>query len=473
MDKNNLILDLSRLPAGLIAGAYKKFHAHPAPGIKKHEAVVWLSETLASGMISMDDVKTAPISTFDPAPTPIDPAEIAKIDAIRSTSNAAHDAALKATEWVVAARDEVASTKQTLAKVEESVSALTEKIGSLKIDESLVRDSVAQTIAKEFDAFKRAVVGFESVVADVTSVHITERKTFSDVFGVDLYDSLGRPLYVSIWNDPTAPAIDHDFVWTADILKHLALSDVTGEPIWFGGEKGTGKSETARQFCARTGRAFKRINFHKHTSAEEYLGATGLKDGETFFEPKDFLTGYTSPSTIILLDEITNADPGELAPLNGFLEPNACVSFGGKVWQKAPGVIIIGADNTFGSGDETGRHVGTRVQNSALVDRFARVVSFTFLPSEHEIKAVMNRTGCPEAVAKHVIEAITVCRQQVAIGNIVEAPSIRSAMSFIRSLDVLDAKTAWGTAIVNRQPSESHGTLWGIFETCINPNKLV
>jgi MoxR-like ATPase len=96
-----------------------------------------------------------------------------------------------------------------------------------------------------------------------------------------------------------------------------------------GGTRAQGKSETARQFAAYTGRSFVRINFHKFTTTEDYVGAIGLEDGQTVFKQGDFLKAFTSPSTVILLDEVTNADAGELATLNGFLRPNSAVTYGG------------------------------------------------------------------------------------------------------------------------------------------------
>mgnify|MGYP003345673247 FL=1 len=283
----------------------------------------------------------------------------------------------------------------------------------------------------------------------------TETKTALDVFGVDVRDSKGNPLEVRIWNDPTAPAIDPYFVWTEKVLRHFLLADMTDTHVWLGGEKGTGKSESARQFCARTGRAFKRINFHKYTTCEDYAGATGLVNGETVFVKGDFLVGFTHPSTLVLLDEVTNADAGELATLNGFLEPNSCVSYGGQVHTRANGVLVFSADNTLGSGDETGRYAGTRPMNPALLDRFAQVVRMEYLDLKEEVTAVMRHTGCNKDLATHVLKAVHTARAKVQTADIVDAPSIRSVCAFIRALRVLPIKDAWDTTIANRQPSES------------------
>jgi MoxR-like ATPase len=307
-------------------------------------------------------------------------------------------------------------------------------------------------------------------VAEDAAIYVTETKSVREVFGVDARDVHGNVLTVDLWNHPNTPAIDPNFIWTAPILRQLLLSQSTGEHLWFGGEKGTGKSETARQFAARTGRNYVRINFHKYTTAEDYLGAVGLVNGETVFQPKDFLMAYTCPSTVILLDEVTNADAGELAPLNGFLEPNSAVSYGGAVRRKANGVLVFAADNTLGNGDDSGRYAGTRTMNSALVDRFARVVHFEYLPLAQEVEAVVRHTGCTEDLARHVLKAVHVARSKVSTGDIVDAPSIRSVIGFIRALDVLNVDTAWASAVVNRQPSESHAALASVFAACIDPD---
>jgi MoxR-like ATPase len=292
------------------------------------------------------------------------------------------------------------------------------------------------------------------------------------VFGVDLYDSQGMKVYVDIWNAPDAPAIDPNFVWSESILKHLLLSQQTGDNVWFGGEKGTGKSETAKQFAARTGRSFTRINFHKYTTTEDYAGAVGLENGATVFKRGAFLTAFTTPSSIVLLDEISNCDAGELATLNGFLEPNSAVNFGGQVHRRAQGVLVFAADNTLTNGDASGRYSGTRQMNSSLADRFARVVKFEFLPRDQEVEALVRHTGCHQALACHVVDAINAARAKVDSGDIIDAPSIRSALAFIRSLNMLSVDEAWESAITSRQPAESRAALDVIKAAYINQNDI-
>jgi len=181
----------------------------------------------------------------------------------------------------------------------------------------------------------------------------------------------------------------------------------------------------------------------------------GLENGATVFKMGDFLRAFTTPASLILLDEITNADPAVLAVLNGFLETNSAVNYGGQVWRRAPNVLVFAADNTMTNGDESGRYAGTRTMNSALADRFARLVAFKHMELDVEIEAVVRHTGCKPALAEHVLKAVHACRAKVESGDIVDAPSIRSVMAFVRSVAVLGVDEAWAAAIGHRQPSES------------------
>jgi MoxR-like ATPase len=178
-------------------------------------------------------------------------------------------------------------------------------------------------------------------------------------------------------------------------------------------------------------------------------------NGATEFVPGDFLVAFTTPGAVILLDEISNADPANLAVLNALLEPHSRVNIGGRVWSRAAGVLVLGADNTLGNGDDSGRYAGTRSMNSSLLDRFARVLPFKYLPEDTEVQALMRHTGCTEKLARHVVKAINVARAKVDSGDIVDAPSLRQLVAFIRALELLTVREAWDTTIAAKQPAES------------------
>ena len=173
-----------------------------------------------------------------------------------------------------------------------------------------------------------------------------------------------------------------------------------------------------------------------------------------------------------LLDEISNCAPGELAPLNALLEPAAAVTIGGKVRTRAAGVMVIAADNTLTTGDQSGRYSGTQEMNSALADRFARVIRFTNLSVKDEIDAVTRHTGCDPRLAQKIVSCVEVVRQKVATGEVVDAPSIRQIVAFVRALGYLSIDEAWATCIGNRQPAESDLALQAIRSTCLNDKEL-
>jgi MoxR-like ATPase len=472
-------LEILKLPIGVVLGAYA-LRGHGTltgtPAEQKSKAADFLVGCIRANGMTFDDIRNAtPIAPVASAAPSVDVSAITAV-ANRAESSAldAHTAISKVTDIlrdITTRIDQESHYRRTgLTEVKDGLSSLEHKVGQVAIDDRKVQDAVAKVVADAFKPFEQAVkaAGAQTVVADLAAVQVVDTKTCYEAFGVTVLDFKGNPLKVDIWNDPSAPAVDPHFIWTHDILQHLILSQDTGESVWFGGPKGTGKSETARQFAAVTGRAFKRINFHKYTSAEDYIGAVGLENGQTVFKRGDFLAAFTHPSTVILLDEVTNADPGELAPLNGFLEPNSAVSFGGSVQTRAPGVLVFAADNTLGNGDDSGRYAGTRQMNSALVDRFARVVQFDYLPVNSEVEALVRHTGCNPNLAQHILAAVRVARSQVQTGEVIDAPSIRSVIAFIRALRVLPVDKAWATTIAARQPAESLPGLSAIYAACIS-----
>jgi len=460
---------LLSIPIGKIVGATIAASA-PSHLNNKLDRINWLADQIDAGKLTLDQVMNA-TPAVQTAATAID---TAKIDALEAVANRAHAYALQGLDATRALEGSVAAIAGDISNVRISLDNLAKNQAASLVDDAKVAADVASAVAKAFAPFKQAVVdaGAEAAVAATVAATIVDKRTVLDVFGVQVLDCHGHEMYVDIWNAPDAPAIDPNFVWSKDILEYLLLAQNKGENLWFGGEKGTGKSETAKQFAARTGRSFTRINFHKYTTTEDYIGSVGLENGATVFKRGAFLTAFTSPSTVILLDEISNCDAGELAPLNGLLEPNSAVNFGGQVQRRANGVLVFAADNTLTNGDASGRYAGTRQMNSSLADRFSHVVQFEFLPRDQEVDALVRHTGCHQALACHVVDAINAARAKVDTGDIIDAPSIRSALAFIRSLSVLSVDKAWHSAITSRQPAESRAALDAIKAAYINEQDI-
>ena len=466
----NTIKTLTPIDKYVINGAVIALKA-PQSVINDKDKMVrlnWLADLIEDGNVSIDYIKNcAPVGDS------LVGVDNTRLDAISNVASRGESTALDA---IQKARLAVENTKIISTKVDDLTDQLSKLANASKstLDEDKINAEVASAIAKAFKPFAQAVkdAKAESVLASATKATVVDRKSALDVFGIDLCNAKGDPLMVDIWDAPDAPAIDPNFVWNGRILSHLLLSQNTGENAWFGGAKGTGKSETARQFAAYTGRSYTRISFHKYTTADDVIGAVGLENGATVFKKGAFLEAFTSPSTVLLLDEISMADAGELATLNGFLEPNSAVNYGGFVHRRAQGVLVFAADNTMTNGDTSGRYAKTQTMNSALADRFARVIPFTYLSKDQEVEAITRHTGCQKQLAEHVVNAINAARAKVDSGDVIDAPSIRSALAFIRALDVLTVDEAWESTITSRQPEESRTALDAIKAAYINASVL-
>ena len=477
---NDFSIELSLVPTPVLRGAVETLTSDMYS--TKTKALETLAAAIRTGKVTLHDVQCAmPVSAAAGLSNPTSVNPYITHPVASGVAERAYQTALEASTAInrlTQRADDAAAHVTMITKLLESdIRSVRGEVGRITdmIPSDLIADAVASKVAAAFAPFEAAVkaASAEAIVGSMVSVSKTGSVPVSHVFGVMVTDTLGRELMVDIYNDASAPAIDPHFVWTEGILKHLLLSQTTGENLWFGGEKGTGKSETVRQFAAKTGRGYCRINFHKYTTSEDYIGSVGLENGATVFKEGDFLRAFTTPATLILLDEITNADPAALATLNGFLESNSAVSYGGSVRKRAPNVLVFAADNTLTNGDETGRYAGTRSMNSALADRFARLVAFKHMDMQTEIKAVVLHTGCNPALAEHVLKAVHACRAKVASGDIVDAPSIRQVMAFIRSVAVLGVEEAWAASIGHRQPSESATAIAGIKAAYINTAIIV
>ena len=472
---------LLQLHTTVLHGAFKHFYPNDQWLGKAHAAEL-LALDVAGGRCDFDMVVDCPPLPLPTAGTVInvtpnvgdqmrDVLALEKALApVRAAADHANDIALDASTRLSRALDRIdvleqggGTSRTKISEITEILKVITRDIESVAtqagqiVDASVVAEQVTAAIRDAFKPFEDAVIaaGAQDVVGSMVAVSKVKTIPVSQAFGVAVLDMQGQELMVDIYDDQSAPAIDSSFIWTERILSHLLISQQTGDNLWFGGEKGTGKTETARQFAARTGRGFCRVNFQKYTTAEDFVGAVGLENGATVFKAGDFLQAFTSPATVILLDEPTNADPAALAILNGFLEPNSAVNYGGAVRRRAANVLVFAADNTMTNGDESGRYAGTRTMNSALADRFARVIAFKHLAMGDEIVAVVRHTGCTYALAEHVLKAVHACRAKVSSGDIIDAPSIRQVLAFIRSVNVLGVNEAWAASIGNRQPSES------------------
>jgi cobaltochelatase CobS len=363
-----------------------------------------------------------------------------------------------------------------LSSIESSITALNTRLDSVansipvtpKIDADI---AVADAVDKAFGKFRKIIestAGAAEIIADAVSVRVIDRRSALDVFGVDIRDRKGDPVLVDIYNDAESPEADDSYIWPVDVLRwaliaqDAANSDVPFiQPnVWFAGDRGTGKTQFAQQFAARTGRGFVRINFDRHLERLDFIGSKGLENGQTVWQDGTFLKAFKRTGCVILLDEFGFANPANVANLQALLEPNAAVTYDGFTHRRAKGVVVFAADNSTGNRDDSGRFKGVQEQNSALLDRFGATVRFSFLPPSVESGLIQRRTGCAPELADSIVRVLSVARAETEKGEIIDAPSLRQAFALATGINAgIDPATVWQATITNKSPSESRSAL--------------
>ena len=330
--------------------------------------------------------------------------------------------------------------------------------------------AVADAVDKAFGKFRKLVEdnGAEQIVADATGVRVIAQKTALELFNVDIRDASGNPVLVNVFNHPEAPPIDDSYIWPEEALRYAliiqsqSLLDRAAIPpnVWLAGDRGTGKTQFAIQFAARTGSQLVRINFDRHLERLDFIGSKGLENGQTVWQDGTFLKGFKQTGTVILLDEIGFANPANVSNLQALLEPNAAVTYEGFAHRRATGVVVFGADNSTGNRDDSGRFKGVQEQNSALLDRFPFTATFDFLPPNIESGLIQQRTGASAQLADNIVRVLNVARAETKTGEIIDAPSLRQAFALATAINAgVKPETAWTAAIANKSPSESRTAL--------------
>jgi MoxR-like ATPase len=314
-----------------------------------------------------------------------------------------------------------------------------------------------------------------------------DAKSGRDVFGVtahaagDWLSALEQP--VSMWDGTLAddvPPTDDYHVWDVEALACLSIASRfadDGSPlrnmsrVLMFGPAGTGKTTTATQFAARTGRPFVRIAFDRSMEAPDLIGTRILRNGTSVFHEGALVAAMQVPGCVVLLDEPSFLRPGVAAVLQTILD-TGCVYLkedGNRRVDLAPGVIICAADNTNLTGDETGRYADTMAQNVALQDRFAYLVALDYLPEGREAAVLANRTGIALDAAKAMVTFASTTRKSAATRQLTTGCSLRRLVAWAAGCVAgVPSTVAFKAAIYNAASAEDRETIRGLEKNTVN-----
>lgn len=188
------------------------------------------------------------------------------------------------------------------------------------------------------------------------------------------------------------PQIDPNYHFDPYATKVITSAIKMGENLYAYGDTGCGKTTHIEQVCAVLNQGISRINPHDGVTREMFLGGMKLINGETKFIEGALPTAMRL-GLVFLVDEISFLPPNLTAILNPVGEK------GGKLYipetsewiSPTPGFCIFATDNTGGKGDNSGQYVGTEVQNTATLDRFAFCIKMNYLPRDAEEAMLQSR----------------------------------------------------------------------------------
>lgn len=251
-------------------------------------------------------------------------------------------------------------------------------------------------------------------------------------------------------------------------------------PVVITGDSGNGKTKMVEQACAKNKRNFYRMNITVETDEMDILGHYNLINGQTVWEDSP-LVEAAKVGGIVLLDEIFAGNPARMLALQGILEgkPFLIKKTGERVIP-AEGFNIIATDNTKGNGSESGRYIGTNIQNTAFLERFVMCIEHDYPTKPKEIKMLdkyIEVNGIvidDEKYTEKLCQWAEVTRKSYKDGAIDEQITTRRLFHILNIYSVLNDKEKailYAIARFDEEVKDSFLSLYKkIDDTVIDPN---
>jgi hypothetical protein len=452
-------------------------HLNALPAADKAGMVKQVEDAIYAGSIQPDEVMSIAKNT---APAP-------KVGGIDSD---VRQQILDSNAKVHAALQDVVNAQTAISRVRDAVEGkladvdvafkrlddkLTAKVNGLAApDTSRISAEIQASVARLFDEFRKEVpVERLEEVAHSIPTFTTNRA--GDIFPVTTYRKDGEDvdfsdLTVAVWNDPQAPALVDDYIFSPEHLHQalVALDDPLPDNVWLAGERGTGKTEFVSQLAARLKRRLFRVNFDEALERADFIGGNTIADSNVVWKPGIITQAISHPGSIVLLDEIGFARAQSLAALHALCErsPHRSITIAetGQRIPVASHVVFFGADNSNGHGDSSGNFAGVREQNTAFLDRFSFTLRFEYLSPVQEAGLVAQRTGLSLRASEILVGFVNVAREKARVGLLTQPPSLRQLFAWARAVKRgIPVRTAFTNAIVNKFPGDCEPELTTLF----------
>lgn len=444
----------------------------------KTEALNALAAVLSRGLVTVADIKNAPLTA------------ISKAASNSAASSNADDIAKLAVE-VCALTSKADATFEDSITLRTEVLDLTRKLqGEVAaiqgVDYEKVNKTIRSAVADLFATFKQADQ-FPSIASTVAAVYPkTQREEAQHLFDGDLFytDDEGNlvdfsTFEVEVWDDPAAPAVVPDYIFSPAALHQtlIALSTTIPHNTWLGGERGTGKTEFVTQVAARLKRKLFRINFDAGIERSEFIGSNTIEGGDVVWKGGVLTQAIRHAGAVVLLDEVGFARAENISPLHAVTERSVhrslLIAETGERIPVSTGVVFFAADNSSGHGDESGNFAGVREQNSAFLDRFSYSLRFEYLPEDDEVDLITKRTGLRADATRSLVKFANVARAKARAGLLTQPPSLRQLFAWASAVqEGMPVGLAFNNAIVHKFPADCEAELRGAYAASIDSAQL-
>ena len=439
----------------------------------KAEALTALADVLARGLITVADIKNAPLTAINKASATLP-------DELNNVINEVAALQSKASDSLAASNVLKDHVIDLTRKVQDEVAAIQ------GVDYDKVNKTIRSAVADLFETFKQADQ-FPSIAPTVAAAYPkTQREEAHFLFDGDLTytDDEGNTVdfstfEVEVWDDPAAPAIVPDYIFNPAALHQtlIALSTTIPHNTWLGGERGTGKTEFVTQVAARLKRRLFRINFDEGLERSEFIGSNTIENGNVVWKAGTLTQAIRHAGSIILLDEVGFARAQNISPLHAVTERTVhralVIAETGERIPVSTGVVFFAADNSSGHGDESGNFAGVREQNSAFLDRFSYTLRFEYLREDDEVALITKRTGLRADATRSLVKFANVARAKARAGLLTQPPSLRQLFAWASAVqEGMPVGLAFNNAIVNKFPADCEAELRGAYAASIDSAEL-
>ena len=195
---------------------------------------------------------------------------------------------------------------------------------------------------------------------------------------------------------PDVPDLIDDYVFRPKLLARVLYALVGDKRGILTGHTGTGKTTVIEQVAARLNWPVARDNMDSGRDRQDFTGGhvITIKDGVQVTEFQDgLLIQAMEAGYIMILDEFDAARPDVLFALQRPMEGKGFIvtEDGGREITPNAWFRIMATANTKGRGDEHGAYSGTRVMNSAMLDRFTVWAEVPYLTEAQTNKLLVNK----------------------------------------------------------------------------------